>query len=81
MEYTKGEWEKKGLGIFKKNSAENELGLICLCQVDSSVEEAIANANLIAVSPRMAQLLERLVKDGWNASISEEARVILQTLA
>jgi len=44
---TKGQWEVKGLGIFKKDSAEDELGIICLCQIDNSPEEAIANAYLI----------------------------------
>lgn len=44
-------------------------------------KKAEANAHLIAASPRMADLLERLVNNGWNASISEEAKEILQTLA
>lgn len=42
--------------------------------------ERLANAHLIAVSPRMAELLQRLVKDGWSASISTEAQEIIQSL-
>lgn len=39
--------------------------------------DALMEIPLIASSPRMAKLLERLVRDGWNASISEEAKKIL----
>jgi len=45
MEYTK--WEVKGLGVFKAQPKETELGLICLCQIDESEKEAVANAQHI----------------------------------
>jgi hypothetical protein len=38
-----GQWEQNGLGIFRKDAADDELGLICLGQIDNSTEEALAN--------------------------------------
>lgn len=72
-EFTKGEW-KVTKSPFGDWVIATEDTLICR-------EVRHFNTNLIAASPRMARLLERLVNDGWNASISEEAREILQTLA
>ena len=78
MGYTKGEWEvfdayKKTHGIIIRTK---ECGEVARCFGD----DAEANAHLIAQSPRMAKLLLRLVNDGWSASISMEAKEIIQTL-
>ena len=75
MEYTEGDWERQGNKVVVFGS-----GVIATCPsptTDSGVLEFIANAQLIAQSPKMAGLLQRLVNDGWNAGISEEAREIL----
>lgn len=81
MNYTKGEWKKYGQHIHI-NTANTSDEIATILWPDWMPEsEAKANAHLIAASPRMADLLQRLVIDGWSASISEEAKEILQTLA
>ena len=37
-------------------------------------------SKLFAAAPDMADLLERLVNNGWDANISEEAKKILNTI-
>ena len=73
MEYTKGEWKeyRKGLGFDIKANGE-VLATVHQVGIDTN-----SNAHLIAQSPRMYRLLERLVNDGWNANISEEAKEII----
>ncbi len=45
-----------------------------------SEEIAAANIRLIAQAPRMAELLKRMVKDGWSLAIAMEAKEIIQML-
>lgn len=91
MEYTKGKWEARCMGsegwcIYAKNGkrasevTREEFLRNCspIATLHGSMEEQKANALLFAASPRMAELLERLVNEGWSASISEEAEEILQ---
>ena len=71
--YTEGGWkvaEKDNFDTIIRDAMD-----IKIARVGFSV-----NAKLIVSSPRMANLLERLVNDGWNASISEEAKEILQSV-
>jgi len=79
MEYTKGEclghscrfyYEKPDNICFKQ-------GVLPRCSPKLKQERR----KLDAAAPDMARLLERLINNGWNASISEEAKDILQTLA
>ncbi len=72
MEYTEGKWWVEVSDDFTTVEAKSQT--IC-------TDVSNCDAYLIAQSPRMADLLERLVKNGWNAGISEEAKEILQTLA
>ena len=66
---------------------EEESGLI-LCHKEgedcpTEIAEVLgskANARLIAKSPQMIELLQRLVNDGWSASISMEAGEIVSEL-
>lgn len=91
MEYTKGEWKVNDTGgnflWVESNAVEHVICMVLqpgwteIKGANYQYEEAKTNANLIAASPRMAELLQRLVNDGWSASISEEAKEILQTLA
>ena len=90
MDYSKGKWgvseEDFGYSVRCVKSIINgfdEDDDVEIAEINGYLDnegEAIANAHLIAASPRMANLLERLVNDGWNASISEEAEALLQTL-
>ena len=87
-QYTKGNWQAEAVGNEGKYCIHT--GDVSLPFAHTfpnryrrpqlSSEEAEANAHLIAAAPRMAQLLERLVNDGWNANISEEAKEILNTI-
>ncbi|KKN64730.1 hypothetical protein LCGC14_0488620 [marine sediment metagenome] len=81
--FTEGEWKPtkwlqgRGFNVFSEEggfvaSVPMNVGL------EHTIMEAAANANLIASSPRMASLLQKLVDDGWSASISEEARDTLR---
>ena len=63
MEYTKGEWIREGNKIIAFGR-----GTIAICPsptTNNGVVEFIANANLIAQSPRMYGLLKRLAD--WDA--------------
>jgi len=92
MEYTKGEWriERDAQGACMiMHPTQRGKALASLTDTFSPTygfayqypfTEREANAHLIAVAPRMAQLLEVLVNDGWNASVSEEAKEILDTI-
>ena len=77
MEYTSGDWKAQGSKIEAFGR-----GTIAICPRpnDGGTFEFIANAHLIAQAPRMAKLLEYLVNNGWNASVSEEAKEILATI-
>lgn len=75
MKYTP--WKVRGNEIICSGSGSR----IAQVNVGWPDDEIIAHANLIAASPRMAKLLERLVENGWDVSISKEAEEILQTLA
>ena len=86
MNYTDGEWtpyqlRSNNVSICVKT--EGDLVAVEIASLNTLLgyDTVVANACLIAAGPRMAQLLERLVKEGWNASISEEAKEILQTIA
>lgn len=94
MNYTKGEWEISEVTVSDGYSGAIKHAYIfpkdgiwkgrTVADVgywrDFSEAEVKANAHLIAASPRMADLLQRLVDNGWNASISDEAREILQMM-
>jgi len=72
MQYTKGNWKVISAEFTEKGVAYEV--------IMPKQEICIANAHLIAQSPRMADLLERLINDGWNASISVEAVEILDAV-
>ena len=88
--YTKGEWKvRSGYGFY-----EVAVDKVWVCQLWSKREEAFtnaeANANLIAQSPRMIELLKRLVTISFDTDdenyeelspILEDATEIIQTLA
>lgn len=83
--YTKGEWKWRWEGqptIRKKDG----LDLIATVypkigkRLFAPVDEAEANAHLIAKSPEMAELLKRMVESGWSTAIAMEAKEIIQTL-
>jgi len=87
MSYTKRDW-KFERGKFNVESDQGNrlcIGSIVangkhyIARIENAGED-VANAHLIAQSPRMAELLKRLVKDGWNAYISEEAEEILKNM-
>ncbi len=74
--FTKGEWKAyKGRCHY---TIEN--GRPYSTNIIAKVPYSEANANLIAKSPRMAELLQRLVNNGWSASISIEAKEIIESL-
>ena len=81
--YTKGDWKV----VHEFNVEADNHRAIASCgysdnrDPDTTHRENVANAQLIAAAPRMANLLERLANDGWNAYISEEAREILSLIA
>ena len=78
-EYTNGIWEVTQIKdkVFIDSPAFTIAELRQKSSLAENRQETLANANLIAAAPRMAKLLERLVNDGWNAGISEEAQEIL----
>ncbi len=88
MNYSKGEWKfvpnefnyPDGNETNMPGSIRTEQWFIC--RIDNAPEWE-ANAPLIAASPRMATLLEKIVsQDGWMREEDvKEAREILQTLA
>ena len=93
-EYTKGKWKVvvtkykdkyPSIHIYREEAKEPIIGYgtgKVICEISNTDSlEAVANAYLIAKSPCMAELLQRLVDDGWNAGISEEAQEILKALA
>ena len=77
MDYTKGEWKVEG-DCYIIAGEEYKHSLIA--DVITANDDYEANANLIAKSPQMVELLRRLVNDGWSASISMEAKEIIETL-
>ena len=81
MEHTKGRWGvTKWIGGHGFNVFADE-GFVASVPMNTGLKhtmrECQANAHLIAAAPDMAGLLLRLVNDGWNAGISEEATEIL----
>jgi len=90
MEYTKGEWKQGSHGdepytrLLLKIYAQDGRELAEAKQDRMlSFQEAEANARLIALSPRMATFIQRIVKqDGWlyPADVTA-AKEILRTLA
>lgn len=86
MEYTKGDWEARELNKQQENAyaiscEEFGVDIAFVARYDINSAEQEGNAHLIAKSPRMYELLEKLVTGGWNAYISMEAEEILQELA
>ncbi len=92
MNYTKGKWKFfKGKTDPQSRIPPNgqsfwNIWIVgedekAIAQIHGDDTEVLkANAHLIAAAPKMAQLLERLVNDGWNTGISEEAKEILATI-
>ena len=86
MNYTKGEWKAyrsdkdRPWLVRLKNQYGLESTIVEIVVVGKTEQEQKANAHLIAAAPRMAKLLEYIVNNGWNASVSEEAREILNTI-
>jgi len=83
--YTKGDW--KVWFMDPNNEDESD----CRIQKDGEDLAIIldpvtadgswkANAKLIALSPKMAELLRRMVEGGWSTAIAMEAKEIIQTL-
>ena len=91
MEYTKGNWKVTKWASHSDIhiSVEDSLGMSFIANCGNPDSEgtlphnpdAVANANLIALSPRMFELLKRMVEGGWSAAIAIEAKEIVQTLA
>ncbi len=78
-EYTKGEWKaykdnmmKDAYSIDVKHTGHEKT------YTEIAYAFGEANAHLIAIAPNMAKLLGNLVSNGWNASVSEEAKAILK---
>lgn len=83
MEYTKGEWEVQPYGngdFYVQSSLGRDITHVHSYTVDRGSHIARANAQLIALSPKMAKLLKHMVEDGWSTAIAIEAKEILQTL-
>ena len=77
MGYTRGDWGIQGNSIVARQRGY----ILELAKVTPFFQgESEANAHLIAAAPRMAQLLECLANEGWNAGVTEEAREILATI-
>ena len=76
-EYTKGEWYVKDWHTRIEIRHEQRV-IANLDSSDFTLAEDEANANLIAKSPRMYELLRDLVENGWNAGVSEEAEEIIK---
>ena len=84
-----GKWEVKS---FEEGSRETFLrindeyhivggrGTIAIMGQGWDDDKAEANAQLIAESPRMAELIKRMVEGGDSQSIAMEAREIVKTL-
>uniref|UniRef100_A0A6M3JIJ8 Uncharacterized protein n=1 Tax=viral metagenome TaxID=1070528 RepID=A0A6M3JIJ8_9ZZZZ len=81
--YIKGEWkvEQTKFGDWLVVSSETQfLKHTAIADISKNNDNAEANANLIALSPRMLELLRRMVEDGWNTAIAIDAKEIVQTL-
>jgi len=77
MKHTPGEWKVERLGNYLDIRTDRYSRWVARCLVQPEQE---ANAKLIAASPQMAKLLQRLVNDGWSADVSMEAKEILEML-
>jgi len=83
-QHTKGEWALTGDKA--PNCGNIDIGSLCehrfipIARINKDWENVEANAHLIAKSPQMARLLQRLIKDGYSASIIKEAGEIIETL-
>ena len=77
--FTKGPWHKKGKRVFwqkpdrtlPKDNLFN--GLVCICATTEDnppevIEEANANANLIAAAPELYRMLEKLLMAAKTAN-------------
>ncbi len=71
-----GEWRVDTHGNIKCG----KLKIADLSTSDYFHNEDLANAHLIALSPKMAKLLRRMVEGGWSTAIAVEAKEIIQTL-
>ena len=95
MNYTKGEWKQtkyEGCRHIRIGAVDSSLGYesdVHIAYVDGATETE-ANANLIAKSPQMAELLVKLLAIGFNTDdenydelrpILEDARELIYTLA
>ncbi len=74
-EWTKGDWEADGnMGVFAAGG-----GLVAQCYYVSSaitVEQAQANARLIAAAPTMAEALENLLAHTEGVTLPAAAHVM-----
>lgn len=85
MNYTKAKLKASDSGFqeYKKHEyviTDDEEMIIIATVYGKTEAETEANTRLIAAAPKMVNLLERLVNNGWNADISEAAKEILNTI-
>lgn len=59
--HTKGDWEAYYSEFFKTFSIHNDLTSTLICHLNSSSEEAEANAKLIAAAPELLEALIALI--------------------
>lgn len=64
MEYTKGEWKTENSTGFSPN-VSTDTAFICAVEPKSTPDETQANAQLIAQSPRMAEWISKVAKQGF----------------
>lgn len=71
---TKGEWivADGRVGMAEKIIMDEEYHIVAVCEGTG----CNANAHLIAKSPKMAELLRRMVEGGWSTAIAIEAKEI-----